>query len=159
MHRAIMIRRRKEATSAALFLLALVVPGAAQENGRKVIATPSAPNAIGPYSQAIRVGNTVYVSGEIAIDPKTNQAIANATIEEQTYRALENIRAILAAAGLTMEDIVSTTVYLTDINEFDRMNQVYATFFTAAPPARATVQVAALPRGAQVEIDAIASAP
>ncbi len=158
MDRAIKIRSRNGAAYAALLLLASAVPGAAQENGRKVIATPAAPNAIGPYSQAIRVGNTVYVSGEIAIDPKTNQVLANATIEEQTYRALENIRAILAAAGLTMEDIVSTTVYLTDINEFDRMNQVYATFFTAAPPARATVQVARLARDVKIEISAIAVA-
>ncbi len=143
---------------AALTLLALAAPGTAQENSRKVIATPLAPNAIGPYSQAIRVGNTVYVSGEIAIDPKTNQAMANATIEEQTRRALENIRAILAAAGLTMEEVVSTTVYLTDVNEFDRMNQVYATFFKAAPPARATVQVARLARDVKIEISAIAVA-
>ena len=142
-------------------IAALALTGSAagaQDSGRKVIATPAAPNAIGPYSQAIRVGNTVYVSGEIAIDPKTNQVMANATIEEQTHRALENIRAILAAAGLTMEDIVSTTVYLTDINEFDRMNQVYATFFKSAPPARATVQVARLARDVKIEISAIAVA-
>ena len=130
--------------------------GHAQESGRRVIATREAPNAIGPYSQAVRVGNTVYVSGEIAIDPKTNQVMANAAIEQQTRRALDNIRAILAAAGLTMEDIVSTTVYLTDINEFDRMNQVYAMFFKAAPPARATVQVARLARDVKIEISAIA---
>ena len=142
-------------------IAALALTGSAagaQDSGRKVIATPAAPNAIGPYSQAIRVGNTVYVSGEIAIDPKTNQVMANATIEEQTHRALENIRAILAAAGLTMEDIVSTTVYLTDINEFYRMNQVYATFFKSAPPARATVQVARLARDVKIEISAIAVA-
>jgi 2-iminobutanoate/2-iminopropanoate deaminase len=145
-------------TLAALTLLALAAPGAAEENGRKVVATLAAPSAIGPYSQAIRVGNTVYVSGEIAIDPKTNQAMANATIEEQTRRALENIRAILAAAALTMEDVVSTTAYLTDVNEFDRMNQVYATFFKAAPPARATVQVVRLARDVKIEISAIAVA-
>jgi 2-iminobutanoate/2-iminopropanoate deaminase len=143
---------------ATLALLALTFPGAAQESGRKVIATPMAPNAIGPYSQAIRTGNTIYVSGEIAIDPTTNQVMSNATIEEQTRRALENIRAILLAAGLTMEDIVSTTVYLTDINEFDRMNQIYATFFKSAPPARATVQVARLARDVKIEISAVAVA-
>ncbi len=141
---------------AALTVMTLTTPAAAQDGGRKVIATPAAPNAIGPYSQAVRVGNTVYVSGEIAIDPKTNQVMANATIEEQTRRALENIGAILAAAGLTMEDVVSTTVYLTDINEFDRMNQVYASFFKAAVPARATVQVARLARDVKIEISAIA---
>src|SRR5580693_4108148 len=99
----------------------------AQETGRKVIATPAAPNALGPYSQAIRVGKTLYVSGEIAIDPKTNQVMSNGTIEDQTRRVLDNISAILAADGLTMDHVVSTTVFLTDINEFDRMNQVYAT--------------------------------
>jgi 2-iminobutanoate/2-iminopropanoate deaminase len=131
----------------------------AQETGRKVIATPAAPNALGPYSQAIRVGKTLYVSGEIAIDPKTNQVMSNGTIEDQTRRVLDNISAILAADGLTMDHVVSTTVFLTDINEFDRMNQVYATFFKAAPPARATVQVARLARDVKIEISAIAVAP
>jgi 2-iminobutanoate/2-iminopropanoate deaminase len=131
----------------------------AQETGRKVISTPAAPNAIGPYSQAIRVGKTLYVSGEIAIDPKTNQVMSNATIEDQTRRALDNISAIVAADGLTMEHVVSTTVYLTDINEFDRMNQVYATYFKSAPPARATVQVARLARDVKIQISAIAVAP
>jgi 2-iminobutanoate/2-iminopropanoate deaminase len=131
----------------------------AQETGRKVISTPTAPNALGPYSQGIRVGKTLYVSGEIAIDPKTNQVMSNGTIEEQTRRVLDNISAILAADGLTMDHVVSTTVFLTDINEFDRMNQVYATYFKAAPPARATVQVARLGRDVKIEISAIAVAP
>jgi 2-iminobutanoate/2-iminopropanoate deaminase len=131
----------------------------AQETGRKVISTPTAPNAIGPYSQAIRVGKTLYVSGEIAIDPKTNQVMSNGTIEDQTRRVLDNISAILAADGLTMDHVVSTTVFLTDINEFDRMNQVYATYFKAAPPARATVQVARLARDVKLQISAIAVAP
>jgi 2-iminobutanoate/2-iminopropanoate deaminase len=148
---------RRIATVAGLFgFIAAITTASAEEAVRSVIATTAAPNAIGPYSQAIRAGNTVYVSGEIAIDPKTNQVMAGASIEEQTRRALENIRAILAAAGLTMENVVSTTVYLTDINEFDRMNQVYATFFRAAPPARATVQVARLARDVKIEISAIA---
>lgn len=142
----------------AALALTASAPAGAQQTGKQAIATPAAPNAIGPYSQAVRAGNTVYVSGEIAIDPRTNQVMANASIEEQTRRALENIRAILAAAGLTMEDIVSTTVYLTDINEFDRMNQVYAGFFKSAPPARATVQVARLARDVKIEISAIAVA-
>ena len=144
---------------ASLAIIASAGSVGAQETGRKVISTPAAPNAIGPYSQGIRVGKTLYVSGEIAIDPKTNQVMANATIEDQTRRALENIKAILAAGGLTMDDVVSTTVFLTDINEFDRMNQTYATFFRAAPPARATVQVARLARDAKIEISAIAVAP
>ena len=144
---------------AALAFVAFAFSANAQDAGRKVIATPAAPNAIGPYSQGIRVGKTLYVSGEIAIDPKTNQVMANATIEDQTRRALENIKAIVAAAGLTMNNVVSTTVFLTDINEFDRMNQVYATFFGANPPARATVQVARLARDVKIEISAIAVAP
>src|ERR1700686_4841358 len=144
---------------AALAIIASVVFANAQEGGRKVISTPAAPNAIGPYSQGIHVGKTLYVSGEIAIDPKTNQVMSNATIEDQTRRALENIKAILAADGLTMDDVASTTVYLTDISEFDRMNQVYAPFFKTAPPARATAQVARLARDVKIEISAIAVAP
>jgi 2-iminobutanoate/2-iminopropanoate deaminase len=146
----------------ATLALAIATSGdgvGAQETGRKVISTPNAPNALGPYSQAIRVGKTLYVSGEIAIDPKTNQVMSNGTIEDQTRRVLDNISAILAADGLTMDHVVSTTVFLTDINEFDRMNQVYATFFKAAPPARATVQVARLGRDVKIEISAIAVAP
>jgi 2-iminobutanoate/2-iminopropanoate deaminase len=143
---------------AAVCIMAAVT-ATAQETGRKVVSTPAAPNAIGPYSQAIRVGKTLYVSGEIAIDPKTNQVMSNASIEDQTRRALDNIKAILAADGLTMNDVVSTTVFLTDINDFDRMNQVYAGYFKAAPPARATVQVARLARDVKIEISAIAVAP
>jgi 2-iminobutanoate/2-iminopropanoate deaminase len=135
------------------------VTATAEETGRKVISTPAAPNVIGPYSQAIRVGKTLYVSGEIAIDPKTNQVMSNASIEDQTRRALDNIKAILAADWLTMNDVVSTTVFLTDINDFDKMNQVYAGYFKAAPPARATVQVARLARDVKIEISAIAVAP
>ena len=144
---------------AAVLAVASAADVSAQQNGRQVISTPAAPNAIGPYSQAIRSGNTVYVSGEIAIDPKTNQVMSNANIEDQTRRALDNIKAIVTAAGLTMDNVVSTTVYLTDINEFDRMNQVYASYFKTAPPARATVQVARLARDVKIEISAIAVAP
>jgi 2-iminobutanoate/2-iminopropanoate deaminase len=146
-------------TVAALAFVAAALSANAQEGARKVIATPAAPNAIGPYSQGIQVGKTLYVSGEIAIDPKTNQVMVNAAIEDQTLRALENIKAIVAAAGMTMDNVVSTTVFLTDINEFDRMNQVYATFFGPAPPARATVQVAHLARDVKIEISAVAVAP
>ena len=101
----------------------------AQDAGKKVISTPNAPEAIGPYSQAIRVGNTVYLAGQIAIDPKTKQVMANTSIEDQTRLVLENIRAVLVADGLTMDHIVTTTVFLKDLNEFGRMNEVYATFF------------------------------
>jgi 2-iminobutanoate/2-iminopropanoate deaminase len=145
--------------TAALAVVASVGGAGAQDMGRKVIATPMAPNAIGPYSQGVQAGKTLYVSGEIAIDPKTNQFQANAPIDVQTRQVLDNIKAILAADGLTMDQIVSTTVYLTDIGEFDSMNKVYATYFKAAPPTRATVQVAHLARDAKIEISAIAVAP
>jgi 2-iminobutanoate/2-iminopropanoate deaminase len=115
--------------------------------------------AIGPYSQAIRVGRTVYLSGQIAIDPTTNQFMTGASIEDQTKRVLENLAGVLTAAGLTLDDMVNATVYLADLNDFAKMNQVYATFFKNAPPARATIQVAGISRNAKVEISAIAVAP
>jgi 2-iminobutanoate/2-iminopropanoate deaminase len=128
----------------------------AQDVGKKVISTPNAPEAIGPYSQAIRVGNTVYLAGQIAIDPRTKQVMTNASIEEQTRVALENLRAVLTADGLSLDHVVTTTVFLKDLNEFGKMNEVYATFFKNAPPARATVEVARLPRDVKIEISAIA---
>jgi 2-iminobutanoate/2-iminopropanoate deaminase len=147
--------------AAFLALGAIAVVGGvdAQETGKKVIATPTAPNAIGPYSQAIRAGKTLYLAGQIAIDPKTNQLMLNAPIEDQTRRVLDNLTAVLAADGLTMDHVVSTTVFLKDVGDFDKMNGVYATYFKNAPPARATVEVARLPRDAKVEISAIAVAP
>jgi 2-iminobutanoate/2-iminopropanoate deaminase len=143
----------------AVGAVALVGAAEAQETGKKVIATPTAPNAIGPYSQAIRAGKTLYLAGQIAIDPKTNQLMANASIEDQTRRVLDNLAAVLAADGLTMDHVVSTTVFLKDVTDFDKMNGVYATYFKSAPPARATVEVARLPRDAKIEISAIAVAP
>ena len=145
----------------ALFAGAIAVGSVAaladEDAGRRVvISTPLAPAAIGPYSQAIRVGRTVYLSGEIAIDPTTNQFMSGASIEDQTDRVLKNLAGILTAAGLTLDNVVATTVYLSDLNDFAKMNQVYATFFKSAPPARATIQVAGIPRGAKVEISAIA---
>jgi 2-iminobutanoate/2-iminopropanoate deaminase len=127
------------------------------DGGGKVgISTALAPAAIGPYSQAIRVGKTVYVSGEVGIDPMTG-TFAGATIGEQTDQTLKNVAAILAAAGLTLDNVVATTVYLTDVNDFAGMNAAYGTHFKNPAPARATVQVAALPKkGALVEISAIA---
>jgi 2-iminobutanoate/2-iminopropanoate deaminase len=113
----------------------------AQDSGKKVILSPSAPIRLVPYSQAIEVGNTVYLSGQAAINPKSNQPMANASIEDQTRRTLDNLKAVLEADGLTMNNIVSTTVFLKDINEFGKMNEVYATYFKE-PPARATVEVA-----------------
>lgn len=140
--------------------LAFLLPlGTASAQDKKVISTLNAPEAIGPYSQAIRVGKTVYLAGQIAIDPKNKQVMANASIEDQTRLVLENLKAVLAADGLGMEHIVTTTVFLKDLNEFGKMNEVYATFFKSAPPARATVEVARLPRDVKIEITAIAVAP
>jgi 2-iminobutanoate/2-iminopropanoate deaminase len=136
------------ATLAAAVLLA--VPAAAQQ----VISTPKAPAAIGPYSQAILAGNTLYLAGQIAIDPATNQ-VKPGTIEEETKLVLDNLKAVVEAAGMTMANIVSTTVFMADLN-FPRMNAVYATYFPTNPPARATVQVARLPRDVKIEIAAIA---
>jgi 2-iminobutanoate/2-iminopropanoate deaminase len=104
-------------------------------------------------------GKTLYLAGQIAIDPKTNQLMANAPIEDRTRRVLDNLTAVLAADGLTMDHVVSTTVFLKDVSDFDKMNGVYATYFKSAPPARATVEVARLPRDAKVEISAMAVAP
>jgi len=131
----------------------------AQQLGKQVISSPDAPEAIGPYSQAIKSGKTVYLSGQIAIDPKTKQLSANASIEDQTRLVLENLKAVLAADGLTLDSIVSATVFLTDLTDFAKMNEVYATYFKNMPPARATVEVAHLPRSAKVEISAIAVHP
>lgn len=127
-----------------------------ESQGKVVISTSSAPAAIGAYSQAIRVGRTVYVSGEVGIDPTTG-LFTGTSIGDQTEQALKNVAAILDAAGLTLDNVVSTTVYLVNLTDFTGMNAAYATFFTNAPPARATIQVAGLPKaGALVEISAIA---
>lgn len=142
-----MIRIATLAAAAAL----LALPAAAQ----RVISTPNAPAAIGPYSQAIQAGPMLFLAGQIAIDPATNQ-VKSGTIEEETKLVLDNLKAVVEAAGMTMANIVSTTVFMADLNEFPRMNAVYATYFPANPPARATVQVARLPRDVKVEIAAIA---
>jgi 2-iminobutanoate/2-iminopropanoate deaminase len=122
---------------------------------RTVVSTDGAPRAIGPYSQGIDSGSLVFVSGQIPIDPATGQFVPGG-IAEQTERALKNVEAVLAKAGLTPAHVVRTTVFLIDLNEFAAMNEVYARHFPKDPPARSTVQVAALPKGARVEIDAIA---
>jgi 2-iminobutanoate/2-iminopropanoate deaminase len=142
----------------AVCAVILAMAGTAQAQEKKVISSPNAPEAIGPYSQAIRAGKTVYLAGQIAIDPKTKQVV-NGTIEEQTKLVLENLKAVLAADGLTMDNVVSTSVFLKDLNEFGKMNEVYGTYFKTAPPARATVEVARLPRDVKVEISAIAVHP
>ena len=142
----------------AIAMIVFVSGVMAQDVGRKVILTPDAPKPIGPYSQAIRRGQTLYLSGQIAIDPATNQFLSNGSIDDQTRRVLNNLAAVLAADGLTMDHIVSTTVFLKDVNDFAKVNEVYATYFKNAPPARATVEVARLPRDAKIEISAIAVA-
>ena len=119
------------------------------------IHTPKAPAAIGPYSQAVQAGNLVFVSGQLPIDPATGE-FAGATIGEQTRQSLTNIRSILEAAGYTMNDVVKTTVLLADIGDFAPMNQVYAEFFTDNKPARAAFAVRDIPKGALVEIEAVA---
>ena len=123
--------------------------------GKGVVSTKTAPAAIGPYSQAIRAGNLLFVSGQIPLDPQTGQLVAG-DVRVQTRRVLTNLAAIVDAAGSSLDRAVKTTVYLLDLSEFSAMNEVYAEFFGDAPPARATVQVARLPRDAAVEIDLIA---
>ena len=117
--------------------------------------TDRGPKAIGPYSQAIRANGFVFVSGQIALDPRTQQ-LAEGNVKAQTERVLENLKGILEAAGSSLEKIVRTTVFLADMNEFAAMNEVYARYFPTQPPARSTVQAARLPRDVRVEIDVIA---
>jgi 2-iminobutanoate/2-iminopropanoate deaminase len=119
--------------------------------------TDTAPKAIGPYSQAIRAGDHLFCSGQIPLDPATMQLIEG-DIEAQTRRALTNLKNVLEAAGTGLSRVVKTTVFMSDLTEFTRMNAVYAEFFPGTPPARSTVQVAALPRGAKIEIECIALA-
>jgi 2-iminobutanoate/2-iminopropanoate deaminase len=123
---------------------------------RQAVTTPSAPPAIGPYSQAIRAGSLLFVSGQIPLDPATG-TLVEGDLATQTHRVFQNLEAILVAAGATFDNVVRTTVYLADMNDFPAMNAVYATYFTSPAPARATVQAARLPKDARIEIDLIAS--
>ena len=122
---------------------------------REVITADQAPRAIGPYSHAIRVGEFIYTSGQIALDPATGELVAGG-IEEQTRRVWQNLAAVLEAAGSRLDRVVKTTVFMSDLGEFSRMNAVYAEFFPAHPPARSTIQVAALPKGGKIEIECVA---
>jgi 2-iminobutanoate/2-iminopropanoate deaminase len=122
----------------------------------KIISTPNAPAAIGPYSQAVVSKGFAFLSGQIPLDPATGQVIEG-DIAAQTQRVLENLKAVLDGCGSSLDRVVKTTVYLTDMREFARMNEVYARYFPANPPARATVEAARLPRDVRVEIDCIAS--
>lgn len=121
----------------------------------KSISTNEAPAAIGPYSQAVRAGNLIFLSGQIPLDPATSQIVPGG-IEQQAERVMMNLRAVLKAAGCDFDNVVRTTIYLTDLANFQAVNEIYGKHFTGIPPARATVQVTALPKGAHVEIDAIA---
>jgi 2-iminobutanoate/2-iminopropanoate deaminase len=123
---------------------------------REAVSSPQAPPAIGPYSQAIRVGGLLFVSGQIPLDPDTGTMVEG-DLAAQTHRVFRNLSAILAAAGASFDNVVKTTVYLADMDDFPAMNEIYATYFSSPAPARATVQAARLPRDARVEIDLIAS--
>jgi 2-iminobutanoate/2-iminopropanoate deaminase len=122
---------------------------------KQVIETADAPKAIGPYSQAIKVGNTIYCSGQIPLDPKTGELIVGG-IEDQTHRVLKNLFAVLKAADCGAEHVVKTTIYLKDLGHFGQVNEIYGTYFKAPFPARVTIQAAKLPRDVMVEIDATA---
>ena len=122
---------------------------------KKVIQTDKAPKAIGPYSQAIRTESMVYTAGQTGLEPATGELIAGG-VEEQTRQVLNNIRNVLEAAGSSLEQVVKTTVFLQDMNDFAKMNAIYAEYFGENPPARSTIAVAALPKGGLVEIEAVA---
>lgn len=122
---------------------------------KKIISTSDAPAAIGPYSQAVRVGSTIYCAGQIPLDPKSGQIVAGG-ITEQTQRVMQNITAVLKAEGLAFDHVVKTTIFLIDFADFQTVNEIYGSHFKKDPPARSTVQVAALPKGARLEIEVIA---
>lgn len=124
---------------------------------KKIISTDRAPKAIGPYAQAVIANGFAFVSGQIPLDPETNQLIQG-EIAEQTVRVLENLKAVLDACGSSMDQVVKTTVFLKDMNDFPKMNEVYGRYFPENPPARATVEAARLPRDVRVEIECIAFA-
>ena len=122
---------------------------------REVISTPRAPAAVGPYSQAIRIGDFVFTAGQIALAPETGKLVED-SIEAQTRQVMENLTNVLKAAGTTLDNVVKTTIFVTDLGDFATINQVYGSYFASSPPARSTVQVAGLPLGANVEIEVIA---
>ena len=122
---------------------------------KKVIQTDKAPKAIGPYSQAIQAENLLFLSGQIPLDPKTGE-MAGGDIRQQTQQVLENIKGLLESQGLGMRDVIKVTIFLKDMGSFNQVNDVYATYFSSFPPARSTVEVARLPKNAEIEMEAIA---
>jgi len=139
----------------AIALTAVATSVAAEIEKKEVIASSNAPKAVGPYSQAIRYGNLVFLSGQLPIDPKTGQP-SKGTIEEQTKLVLENLKAVLDAAGLTFSNVLATTCFLKSLDDFPKFNTVYGTYFPENPPARATVEVARLPKDVSIEIALVA---
>jgi 2-iminobutanoate/2-iminopropanoate deaminase len=140
-----------------VFVLALFISSCGQVETKKVISTDKAPAAIGPYSQAIQVNNTLYLAGQIALDPTTRKIVSGG-IKEQTIRVMENLGAVLNEAGFNFEDVVQSQVFIADMNDYKAMNEVYAEYFKNAPPARAAVQTVLFP-GALIEIIMIAQKP
>jgi 2-iminobutanoate/2-iminopropanoate deaminase len=124
---------------------------------KSVVATDRAPRAIGPYSQAIAHGGLLFCSGQIALDPHTGEMVGAADVRAQTRRVMENLKGVVEAAGSSLDKVLRCTIFLADMGDFGAVNEIYGSYFTAAPPARATVQVAGLPKGGMVEIDAIAA--
>ncbi len=122
---------------------------------KEIISTNQAPAAVGPYSQATKIGGLVFTAGQIALDPKTGEMVTD-SFKSETTRVLENLRAVLEAADTSMENVLKVTVYVTDLANFGELNEVYGEYFSRSKPARSTVQAAALPKGARVEMDAIA---
>lgn len=139
----------------AVLLFTLALTGTAQKSGKRAIESPDAPKAIGPYSQAIIANGFVYTAGQVGTDPKTGTLVEGG-IAEQTEQALKNLATVLKAAGTSLDDAVKVTVFLADMNDFAKMNEVYARFFKKPFPARSTVEVARLPRDAKIEIEVIA---
>lgn len=125
---------------------------------KKIVESANAPKPVGPYSQAVEAGGFLFCSGQIAIDPKTNE-VSKGSVEAQTKMVMENIRGVLTAAGLNFEHVVKTTIYLTSMADFAMVNQVYGSYFAKEPPARSTVEVSGLPKGVQVEVEVLAKRP
>lgn len=122
---------------------------------KKIIRTANAPKPVGPYSQAVEAGGFIFCSGQIAIDPKTDQVMTG-PVEQQTKQVIENIEAVLKEAGLTLQNVIKSTIFLTNMNDFQAVNEVYSRYFVEQPPARSTIAVSALPKGVNVEIEVIA---